>query len=870
MKKIFKLIGILLLLLIIALLVIPFFFKDKLEAGVKNAINENINAEVNWKKLNLSLLSSFPKASLGLHDVSVINKAPFQGDTLAQIKDIELQIELLQLLKGTDNINIKEFLINKANITVKVDSLGNANYNIAKESKTPTEPSETPTEKSAFNLGLQHYKIANSNIRYNDKASNMTFLLEDFNHEGTGDFSASTSKLKTKTNTAVSFITEDVAYLNKHRIKLDADFNMDLEKMKFEFLDNKALINQLPLAFNGYVQVNEKTTETKLNFSTPNSDFRNFLGLIPETYAKDISDVKTSGDFSINGQVEGVIDETHIPTFAINIKSNKAYFKYPSLPKAVNDIDLDIAINNETGILENTYVNLNNLRFRIDQDQFKASGKFKDITSNAKINLTANGILNLANIEQVYPIELDTKLNGVLSANITTQFDMNSLEKEQYHNIKSNGEIGLNNFSYTSDDFANPIAINQAKVLFNLNKVNLEQLTLTTGKTDASFNGNIENIMGYLFADQDLKGVFNVSSNTFSINDFMVSTTQETPKTSEASKEKPQDENTPEEQIKIPSFLDATLNFTANTVIYDNLNLKNVKGSLRIKDETASLTNITSDLFGGNIRLNGNVSTKNNAPTFATQLELNHMNIAQSFTGIGLLQSIAPIANTLDGDFSTRLSLKGNLTKTLTPVLGSLAGNAFAEVIEAQVNSEKSPLLKQLDSRIDKLSFDNLNLKEVTASLNFDNGQVKVKPFNIAINKDVNIQVAGSHGFDNSINYQLAVALPASYLGKDIGSNLAKLSNQDLENTLINLPVGVSGNFTNPQLQLDIQQATKDLGNKIIEEQKDNLKDKAKDEISKFLDNNNETENTKEDKIDKEEVKDAAKDLIKGVFGKKK
>lgn len=55
-----------------------------------------------------------------------------------------------------------------------------------------------------------------------------------------------------------------------------------------------------------------------------------------------------------------------------------------------------------------------------------------------------------------------------------------------------------------------------------------------------------------------------------------------------------------EETIKIPSFLDITINANAQTVTYDNLTLKDVKGTLRIDDEKATLQDFQSGIFGGN------------------------------------------------------------------------------------------------------------------------------------------------------------------------------------------------------------------------------------------------------------------------------
>ena len=46
------------------------------------------------------------------------------------------------------------------------------------------------------------------------------------------------------------------------------------------------------------------------------------------------------------------------------------------------------------------------------------------------------------------------------------------------------------------------------------------------------------------------------------------------------------------EAVKIPSFLDCSITAKAGTVIYDNLNLKDVSGNLTIRDEAVMLNNL--------------------------------------------------------------------------------------------------------------------------------------------------------------------------------------------------------------------------------------------------------------------------------------
>ena len=878
MKKIFKILGITLGVILIALIAAPFLFRSQLEDLLKRSINENLNAQVDWEEFDLTLFSSFPDAALQVKNFTVINKAPFAGDTLASGSVLQLDMGIKQLFKTSSGkpIAIDAISLQEALVNIKVDSLGNANYDIAKEN--PNAQNDSLSDKSgSFTFDVKHYELKDSRINYLDESTKTFLRLSEVNHEGDGDFSADVSNLNTKTEALASFDLDGVNYLNQNKIALDAVIEMNLPQQRYTFKENEALINQLPLVFEGFVQVNESNNELDLSFKTPSSDFKNFLGVIPEVYAKNLDGVTTTGDFTVNGKISGIVDEERIPMMNIEIQSQNASFKYPDLPKAVQDIIIDARIVNETGDVDDTYLGLNNLNFRIDQDVFNAKGTIKRLTTNPLIDLALKGRLNLANLEKAYPLELDQDINGILTVDMTTSFDMESVDQEQYQNIKSDGTASLKDFKYVSPELPNQLNVTQANVAFNPGTISLKNLEAKTGKTDLNASGSLENLIPFLLSKQKLKGRFNVSSNTIDLADFSVvqdSTATQATTTSTASSN--------DTAIKIPSFLDAGIDFTAGKVIYDNITLSNVKGNLSVADETARLNNIQSDLFGGRIALTGNVSTKAATPTFGMDLNLSNVNISQSFEGLEMFQQLAPIARALQGALNTNINLQGNLNNDLTPVLTSLAGNALAQLLTVEVDPEKMKLLQLLDTNLEFINLDRLDLSNLKTQFSFENGLVTVKPFDFKV-KGINVGVSGTHSLENTMNYTLNLDVPGTYLGSKLGGALAGLSNQNLDNYSVNLPVKLTGSFANPQVGINTQQAVSSLTQQIIATQKDKLgqqgESKIKDVLGGILGNSGKTSDTtkttnpttaKRDSVIQNTTNKVVKDVLGGLFGKKK
>lgn len=864
MKKFLKIIGIVLLLVVGLLIAAPFILEAKIGDLIRNNVNSNVNAKLDFTDANLGLVKSFPNAELGLENVTLINQAPFEGDTLFAAKDVSLTLGISELFKGAgDPIGIKNLSLDGAKIHVKVNEAEVANYEIGKDSGGTETPSEESSE--GFTLDLQSYEISNSKVIYDDVATKVYLIVSDIQHSGTGDLSATVSELDTKTEATVTFELDSTNYLNKNKIKLDALIGIDLADDKYTFLKNEALVNQLPLVFDGFVKVNENSQDIDISFKTPSSDFKNFLAVIPETYSQNIENVKTTGNFIVEGQFSGTVDEEHIPKFNIKINSENASFKYPDLPKSVSNVFIDTKIINATGIAEDTYVDIDKLSFNIDSDRFNMVAKIKELMGNTKVNAHVDGKMNLANIEKAYPIPADMDLKGILNADITTAFDMASIENKQYENTETTGQLDLSDFEYASEDTPNPIKIQSTALTFNPKTVTLNKLNGATGQTDFNATGTIDNLLGFMFNDEKIEGNFDLKSDTFALNDFMTDEGFEDGETNERGEPIVGDE-----KIKIPSFLNANINASANTVLYDNLTLKNVKGNLRIKDETATLTNMTSSIFNGKLSFEGEVSTKKDVPTFAMKLGMDQLQIGETFKSLELLETLAPIANVLKGKFNSDIVLSGSLMDDFTPDLTNLSGNVLAELMATDIDSEKAKLLQSLSSKLNFLKLDKLDLKGLKTALNFENGVVQVKPFSLRYD-DIEIKVDGSHTFDRKLNYKATMEVPAKYLGNEVNNLIAKIDDDSLDDLTIPVIANIGGDYSSPAVTTDLTGGVKSLTTKLIDIQKQKLinkgKDKAKDLLGDVLGTNtSEKDSTKAE----DPVKDQAKDILGGILGKDK
>tara|TARA_B110000093_G_C12885003_1_gene373601 strand:- start:165 stop:1184 length:1020 start_codon:yes stop_codon:yes gene_type:complete len=325
----------------------------------------------------------------------------------------------------------------------------------------------------------------------------------------------------------------------------------------------------------------------------------------------------------------------------------------------------------------------------------------------------------------------------------------------------------------------------------------------------------------------------------------------------------------PSESLKIPAFLDCTLTADAKTVLYDNLTLEDVKGTVVLKDEKATLKNMSSRIFDGNLTINGTVDTQPDTPTFDMDLGVDRFDISQSFNSLELLQKIAPIAKALQGKLNSTFKISGDLTNDFIPDLNSITGDAFAELLTTKVEPKNAAVFNELEGALSFVDFEKLDLKDLKTKLDFKNGAVNVSPFDVSY-EDITITVAGSHSFDKSINYNAVFEVPAKYFGNEVNSLIATIADAEaVKNLTVPVTATIGGSYTSPKVSTDLTSGVSSLTKQLIAIQKNKLINQGKDQIKDVLGgllggNTQKTDSTAT------ETKNTVKDILGGFLGGKK
>ncbi|MFN8316949.1 MAG: AsmA-like C-terminal region-containing protein [Chitinophagales bacterium] len=793
LKKV--LLGVLLLfvLLIGAIVAVPFLFKDEINAALKEEINKNLNAKVDYGSFDLSLIRSFPNFSFSIDDVSVAGIGEFKGDTLAYIKNFRFTLDIMTVI-NKEKYKILQVILTEPKIHALVTKDGKANWDIAKPS---TDKTTTSSESSNFAFQINKYAIEKGDIVYEDLKGKTYASVQDLDFSGSGDVTSDVYDFITKTDIAsLTYRSGAVAYLSAAKIKADNTIKIDQKNSKYTFTNNEINVNDLGLLFDGFVKLNKDNYDLDVKFKSKATTFKSILSLIPAIYQKDFADIKTSGNLKLDGFVKGLYSEFAYPGFGLNLNVSNAMFQYPSLPTAVNNINIDAKITKEQGPLDKTLVNIQKLHADIGTDPIDARIFVSTPISDPNIDMNLKGRLNLANVPKLYPMKDLKTLTGLLVADLTFKGRKSDLDKKNYNAVKAAGNLSVTNMVYDSKETPMPLNVSDIKMTFNPQNITLNNLAAKIGKSDYQANGSLENYMAYAFNKGALQGKLNLNSNNLDLNEWLKPGESNTTTTKTES----------EKYFQVPANIDFDANAKFGKVLYDKLTLSNVRGNVQVKNEQISMNNLYADLLGGNATIGATYNTANSSiPKVNFNYDIKNFDFQETYKFVGMAEKLAPVMKYVQGNFSSNLKGAGSLKEDMSVDYNTLVGDGKVQIGTAKVVG--LPILTKIAEVTKIPALQNMAINNAWTAIQFKDGKVNVDPTDLKFGNGYNINLKGANGFDQSIDYDVRFDVPS----KELGGATNYLTNMipkvpGLEFKLpetLNLFLKVGDTMTKPTVKLD-------------------------------------------------------------------
>ena len=358
--KIFKIILLTLSCFITFLAVLPYFFKDEINNGIKDIANNYIKTEVEFKDLEISFFTHFPKLTVTLNETSIKESAPFNHKHLIEAKKIALGVDVKTLL--SDQIIFNELMISDAKIHLKVDSLGHNNFDIMISSEEVKEENS-----SSVGLMLNDINISNSNFIYDDQKTKTLLDLKGFDYNGLIDFKDGVLVLDANSsinNTLFKF--DEEIFVNQLPFRGDINTKIDLNRLRFDFIENQLKLGEFPFELKGNLELMESKSIFNLNISSEKNQLEHIPAIVPIAYQDYFKDLKLSGSsrllFTMIGEMNA--EEKLNPSIHIEVETNDAGVNYQNSKTPIQNLKLK-------AIMDLPALDPDQMRIKVDQLDFK-------------------------------------------------------------------------------------------------------------------------------------------------------------------------------------------------------------------------------------------------------------------------------------------------------------------------------------------------------------------------------------------------------------------------------------------------------------------------------------------------------------------
>jgi hypothetical protein len=778
------------LLVLAALVLLPFLFRDRIAARMQVEASRLVAADVRWSTVGVSLIRDFPRASLRLGDLVVTGRDGFEGDTLASVAGLRVAVDLgsaLRALRGTGPLVVHSVQLDRPALRMIVLEDGTANWQVF-------DRADPSPESNAVDFSLRRLEIRDGAVRYEDREAGLVSSAAGISHRLTGDFRKSRFSVSTRTTaSSVSLRFAGVPYLGQADARVDAVVDVDTESGLVTLRDAEIRLNELLLALTGSVRQLGEAVELDLAFDSPNSAFQEILSLVPVMYRNDFAELQAAGTMSVRGTVRGRYGPGDFPALAVR----DGRFQYPDLPLPARDVALDLSVRNPGGDADHTVVELKRFTVTIGTDPVEGSFVMRTPVSDPAVQAAVRGRLDLAELGRTVKLPRTDELAGALAADASVRARLSDLDAERYEQVHADGFFRATGVVVRTEGIPHAVQVDEGELRFSPRHAELTAFRGRIGSSDLEMTGRLDNLLGFALRDEELRGEARLASTFFDLDEW-------------------RSDEGEMEAVRVPRNLDLGLVADVQRLAFAGLDMRHARGSLRVRDSRATLDAFQMEIFGGSMAVTGYYETADPArPTFDVDLRLLGVDVAQAAAGAATVRALVPVARFAQGRVAADLRLHGAMGTDMTPEFEVLAGRGSFQTTGVALHG--FPALERLSDLIRTEPLRHPALSDIRSTFTIQGGRLHVAAFDVRLGQ-FSSRVSGSHGFDDSLDYTLALQLPASAIGADATRAIGALAERAgrvgfafQPADVITLGVQLGGSITSPSITTDLRESATSL-----------------------------------------------------------
>jgi AsmA protein len=536
------------------------------------------------------------------------------------------------------------------------------------------------------------------------------------------------------------------------------------------------------------LNINKDYLKAKLyikGMNTPEIDavFNSKIDLEKLNRAIGIPDFELKGTLVGEGKAKGKYDPQHkifpITNAKINLKSG--YIKTKYYPNPIININILTTIKNQKGTFSDLKVSLKPAEFTFEGKPVFVEAQldnFDDLTYNIK----AKGTLDISKIYKVFS-QKGLDIDGSVKADLVLKGKQSDAEKGNYSKLHNKGTLELRNILIATEYLPQKFLIKEGIFKINQDKMSFHNFLAAYGQSDFRMNGYLQNVFNFATTNTGvLRGSFTLNSTYINADEFMSET--EVATTNPATASNPETKSTSAKVetgvIIIPSNLDLKFQANAQKINFNELTLKDAKGSINMNNGVLTMQNTGFNLIGCKVNMNAKyqASTPKKAQ-FEYDIIASDFDIKRAYNEIKIFREMASAAEKAQGTISLEYKLKGRLNANMEPIYPSLVGNGIVSVKDIKLHGMK--MFSAVAKKTNKDEIKNPELSKVEIKSSIKNNIITLERFKFKF-AGFRPRIEGTTSLDGRLNIKMRLGLPP--LG------------------IFGIPMTITGNKDNPKVKV--------------------------------------------------------------------
>ena len=775
---------------------IAYFYGDEIKTVVVENLNKSLKTDVEVKEVEFSMWENFPRASVVFSEV-VIHAVDAKNDTLLSAKELSAQFSLFDIYRKKYNLLALE--VSSGRCSMVVDNNGRENYVFW---------NKTEGDTSSFSTQLEKVKIKDVDFSYIDYSKEVAVVFSIDDATIKGDLESSISNLDITTvlkNTNVQ-VGETTLFENRDLyIKVEGQVNQEKESLVFE--DANLGIDEMNLAISGSYGYG-KQSNIDVKFASNNTQLPKAIALLPLSAREKLSRFKIDGEASFNGRVFGAFSSFQAPAYQLSFSINEGAFKDKSSDLFFKDCTLKGKIDNgKEKNLKTTHLEIQSFESQLSLG--KLLGELS-LTNFHEPQYEFNGtvVLDLKELVEIFKWEQIQEAAGRIETDLSLKGTLKEAGKYDIEDWKRSvvrGKTKLVDLAFKLKTKEQVFSAISGDLVFNNNSVGVNNLEGKVDRTQLQVSGKFNNLIGYLLEKEESLFVdAKLKSSIVDLEDLLG-----------GSKEG----NNEEYQLEISPYITIYLDAEVDSVVFDKLELANLKTTLIIKNERIDARGINFNAMGGNIEGDFFIKENNKGSlNIFSQAVLTAVDIERMFYSFNNFGQSTLKAEHLSGNVDAEVQFNSEWTKQFIVDQKSIQVEANI-IINDGVLEEFKPL-ESLSKFVELEELKRVEFKQINNQVLIKDELVTIPRFDL-YSSALNMSIAGTHSFKNEIDYHFTLLL-SDVLGrkakKPKGNEFGYVEDDGLGKSKLFLKM--TGTVDNPEVKYDSKQLRSTLKDKITNEKK--------------------------------------------------